>query len=114
MVGNQRFIRPLSPKKSSPGLERAELRAKSAPQYRLLFQTAAVLGRLAALEARSKRNVAHELVRPEEVRRLVAALWSDGLARNIDFYRDGVTLPANWHWNWFKRLFILARRMQTH
>lgn len=58
---------------------------KSKPQFLLLFRTAAVLGRFAALASKGKLDSARETFRPSEIRELASALWGDGIANDIDF-----------------------------
>jgi hypothetical protein len=67
-------------------LEKSHRLEKSGFRYRLLFRTAAVLGRLASLAARSKLDAARDLFPPTEMKQLAGALWNDDLAKDMDFH----------------------------
>ncbi len=57
-----------------------------APQFLLLFRTAAVLGRFSALQSKGKLDAARDIFRPIEIQGLAEALWGDGIAHSMDFH----------------------------
>jgi hypothetical protein len=57
-----------------------------APQFLLLFRTAAVLGRFSALQSKGKLDAARDIFRPSEIQELAVALWGDGIAQSRDFH----------------------------
>lgn len=72
--------------------DRLNRREKSAPEHRLIFRAAAMLGRIESVQRRRGWEVAADFITTAQTRDLLSALWRRDLMRNSDFRHQSTAL----------------------